>query len=125
MFCFHLPALILRKHLREFRCYSPKNHLYRQYDLDLKEEETRLESIRILVTRMSFWRWRGGEISDRTHMRSAHLPVLIAFLVARKQLYKPLCRSVRSSVRASVADYLEHATYGDRPCFTIMLPRLC
>ena len=41
------------------------------------------------------------------------------FLVACKQLYKPLCWSVGPLVGPSVAGSSEHATYGDWPCFCI------
>ena len=41
------------------------------------------------------------------------------FLVACTRLFTPLCRSVRPSVRPSVAVCEAHATYGDRSCLSI------
>ena len=50
--------------------------------------------------------------------KSCRYWLFLWFLVACTQLYKPLCRSVRWSVRWSVGRSLftTHATYGDRPC---------
>ena len=54
-------------------------------------------------------------IATRKISQQLSIQYIIAssFLVACMRLYKPLCWSVRPSV----ADSSEHATYGDQPCF--------